>query len=112
MLSELGYVVHTPAEVFGTREAAAGASDTVWLRRLARTGWLVISRDAKIMQRPDELAAYRAAALHLFLLPGEALAADLRRLTADNLAAICTRGAERTPAVWKITTSGVRRLTR
>lgn len=42
---DLGYVVHTPAELFGTREAAMGASDELWLEKVAKIGWAVLNRD-------------------------------------------------------------------
>lgn len=44
LLVDLGYVVHTPAEVFGTREAALGASDERWLEKVAKSGW---AKDSK-----------------------------------------------------------------
>jgi hypothetical protein len=70
LLTVLGYKCHTPPEVFGTRAESLGADDTEWLGKIARTGWVVLNRDAKIMERPDELAAYRAARVHMFYLPG------------------------------------------
>lgn len=65
LLVDLGYAVHTPAELFGTREAAMGASDEVWLEKVAKTGWAVLNRDTKIMRRSEELAAYRRVAYQL-----------------------------------------------
>jgi hypothetical protein len=56
-LGNLGYAVHTPGELFGSREAAHGPPDTEWLGRVAGTGWAVIGRDAKIAERPHELTA-------------------------------------------------------
>jgi len=53
-----------------------------------------LNRDAKIMERPDELAAYRAAKLHMFYLPGEATRDQLKQLIEDNLGGIVTRAAE------------------
>src|SRR5262245_38571951 len=85
VLSGLGYSCHTPAEVFGTRLAAEGADDTEWLRRVTGSGWVVLNRDAQIMQRPDELAAYRAAKVHMFYLPGEATRDQLRHLVERHL---------------------------
>jgi PIN like domain len=68
LLVDLGYVVHTPAELFGTREAALGASDELWLEKVAKTGWAVLNRDTNIMRRRDELAAYRRAGVHMLAL--------------------------------------------
>lgn len=79
---DLGYAVHTPAELFGGRKAALGATDEVWLARVARSGWAVLNRDTKIMRRSDELSAYRRAGVHMFYLPGEARVAELVELVA------------------------------
>ena len=62
--------MHTPAELYGSREAAEGIRDETWLADVGPRRWVAISRDTKIMQRPAELAAYRAAKLHLMLFPG------------------------------------------
>ena len=67
----LGYTVHTPPELYGSREAALGAVTRTGLPRVGRRGWTVLGRDLKIYERPAELAAYRAR-LQVFLLPGEA----------------------------------------
>jgi SWI2/SNF2 ATPase len=40
-LEQLGYIVHTPARLYGSREAAAGAPDTDWLPRVGRKGWAI-----------------------------------------------------------------------
>jgi hypothetical protein len=109
-LISLGYVCHTPPEVFGTRAESLGAADTEWLARIAGTGWVVVNRDAKIMERPDELAAYRAAKVHMFYLPGEATRDQLLHLVETNLADIITLSADRTPDVWKISRHGVERF--
>ncbi|HEX3786837.1 MAG TPA: hypothetical protein VHW44_03175 [Pseudonocardiaceae bacterium] len=107
LLTNLGYQVRTPAEVFGTRAAALGALDEDWLAKVAHTGWVVLNRDAKIMERPNELAAYRAAKIHMFYLPGEATSATLHRLLEQYLRDIITCATGRRPQVWRITPAGV-----
>jgi hypothetical protein len=97
--------------VFGTRAESLGAEDTSWLAKIARSGWTVLNRDAKIMERPDELTAYRAAKVHMFYLPGTATRDHLRRLVADNLRDVITFANNRTPDVWRITDHGVERFT-
>jgi PIN domain-containing protein len=109
-LADLGYRVHTPGELYGTRDEACGAADTDWLRRVTGTGWVVITRDQKITQRPHELAAYRDTGLHMFLLPGEATAQDLQDILACHLGQICVLAGQRKPAIWKATRSAVRPL--
>jgi hypothetical protein len=110
LLVELGYGCHTPPEIFGSRAESLGAPDTEWLRRIARTGWVVLNRDAKIMERPHELEAYRAAKVHMFYLPGEATRDQLKQLVESHLRDIVTYAADRTPEVWKITSHGISRL--
>lgn len=105
-LTRLGYVVHTPAELYGTRDAASGARDEDWLSRVGPRGWTVIGRDAKIYERPAELDAYRRARIHIFLLPGQALVAELVHLIEVNLADICTLASSSQPGTWRLTIKG------
>jgi hypothetical protein len=72
LLAGLGYILHSPAELYGSREAALGARDEDWLARVGLRQWTVLGRDLKIYERPSELAAYRASRLQVFLLPGQA----------------------------------------
>ncbi len=109
-LVDLGYKCHTPPEVFGTRADSEGAPDEVWLAKIARTGWVVLNRDAKIMQRPDELHAYRAARVHMFYLPGEATRDHLTWLVATHLHDVIVYATEKVPDVWTIRENGVNRL--
>jgi PIN like domain len=105
-LEELGYTAHTPAELYGSREAALGAEDTDWLPRVGRHRWTVPGRDAKIYERPAELEAYRRARVHVFLLPGQALVVELVHLVEVSLAAICAIAPSRTPGTWRLTNAG------
>jgi PIN like domain len=102
-LAELGYQVHTPAELYSSREAALDAD---WLPAVGSNRWTIIGRDAKTRERPAELAAYQRARVHVFLLPGEALAAELLRLVEVNLTAICTIVATSPPGTWRLTRTG------
>lgn len=110
LLVLLGYQCHTPPEVFGTRAESLGAPDTEWLKKVARSGWVVLNRDAKIMERIDELAAYRAAKVHMFYLPGTATRGQLQELVETNLSDIVTFATSRNPDVWRITNRGVERF--
>jgi hypothetical protein len=110
LLVGLGYRCHTPPEVFGTRSDSLGAADVEWLGRISQSGWIVLNRDAKIMERPHELAAYRAAKVHIFYLPGEATRDHLKRLVEVNLHDIIVFANERIPNVWRITDHGVERF--
>jgi hypothetical protein len=96
--------------VFGSRDASLGIEDTEWLAKIRNTGWIVLNRDAKIMERPDELAAYRAAKVHMFYLPGEATRDNLKQLVEEHLRDILTYAADRTPEVWRITARSIERF--
>lgn len=105
-LEQLGYIVHTPARLYGSREAAAGAPDTDWLPRVGRKGWAIIGRDAKIYERPAELDAYLRARVQVFLLPGEARVAQMIHLIEVSLAGICAITVLRQPGTWRLTETG------
>lgn len=105
-LRVLGYAVHTPQELYGSRAVSSGTRDEDWLARVSPHGWTVIGRDAKIMERPNELAAYRAARLHMFLLPGQATTVRLVHLVEVNLSDMCMYASGRTPNVWRLTDTG------
>jgi len=106
LLTGLGYVLHTPAELYGSREAALGARDEDWLARVGQHRWTVLGRDLKIYERPAELAAYQASRLQVFLLPGEARAIELVELVEVNLAQICAIASTRQPGTWRLTRRG------
>ena len=97
LLTGLGYILHTPAALYGSREAALGARDEDWLARVGRHQWTVLGRDLKIYERPSELAAYQASKLQVFLLPGQATATELVELVEVNLAQICAIASTRQP---------------
>ena len=107
MLRGLGYLIHTPAELYGSREAALGAGDDDWLGRVSPHGWACLTRDLKIYERPHELEAYRRAQVHVFLLPGEARSSTLTELISRCLPEICTVAVSRSPQSWKLTKSGL-----
>jgi hypothetical protein len=70
----------------------------------------VIGRDAKIAERPHELAAYRSANVHMFLLPGEATRQTLLDLLAASLKDICIAWARSRAGIWRIRPSGLHPL--
>jgi len=106
LLIGLGYKAHKPAELFGTNEAANGATDEDWLKRVAPTGWTVIGRDLKIYERPSEVAAYKKARIQVFLLPGQATSAELVSLIEINLRDMCTITTQRHVGTWRLTVTG------
>lgn len=54
-----------------------------------------------------ELAAYLAAGVHVFLLPGQAKVAHLVELIEVNLTDMCTHTSSRNPGTWRLTMSGL-----
>lgn len=109
-IADLGYAVHTPAEVYGSAALAARVADEVWLADVGRRGWAVLGRDTKIFERPLETEAYRRARIHMFLFPGEATRAELVDLLNANLAAICTACTLRAPAAYLVRRGALRLL--
>ncbi|MCT1354160.1 hypothetical protein [Gordonia hongkongensis] len=101
-IEDLGYIVHTPAAVYGTRAAAEGTPDERWLRDVGRNGWAAIGRDTTILVTPSELQAYKRARIHLFLFHGHATRQQLIDALHANLRDICTHCMSGTPSVWRV----------
>ncbi len=97
-----GYTVHTPPELYGGRVLAEGTSDDIWLRDVGARGWAAIARDTTILKTPNELAAYKAARIHLFLFHGNAKRAELVATVAATLREICTHCMSDAPSVWRV----------
>lgn len=91
---------------------AHDAPDTKWIAEVGERGRVVVTRDQNIRRRPNELAAVRAAALHLFALTSG-------NLSAAEPAAVITRAwpamqravvNTRPPALWSVNRAGGVRL--
>ncbi len=98
----LGYTVHTPARVFGSRHAAEGTPDEVWMARCGENRWAALARDTKIMQRPDEVAAFRAARIHMFYYPGNATRDELVAAAEATLVDVCTYAVQAGGGAWRV----------
>jgi hypothetical protein len=101
-LRDLGYTVHTPPEPYGARGAAEGTPDGTRLADVSGYRWTVISRDTSIVWRPAELAAYKAAKLHMVLYPGQATAEMLVQALHATLRDVCTASGRSAPGVWRV----------
>lgn len=109
-LTNLGYVVHTPADLYRSRELAQGAREEDCLAKLTGRDWAAISKDEHILRRPTELAAYKAARIHMFLLPNNVRRDDLIALLRQNLREVCARAVEKHPGVWRVGRLGLVKL--
>ncbi len=107
-LRELGYTVHTLAELFGSKDDANAQPDTAWLALVRRTGWVVLARDAGILRRPEELAALCAARVHFFLFEGQLTREGMVSRLDDHLSTIISIATSREPQVTWIGKSSVR----
>jgi hypothetical protein len=108
-LVDLGYIVHTPGELFGSWNEARGTEDEDWLPLIGRHRWAVIGTDLKIFERPQELSAYRSAKINAFLLPGQSKVTERIALIDACLAEMCAKCAARQVDVWKMTNHGLER---
>ncbi|MEV7005858.1 hypothetical protein [Streptosporangium sp. NPDC051022] len=107
LLARLGYLVHTPAELFGSRDEALGVPDERWLPLVGQRGWLVIACDIRIFERPHEYAAYLKAKVAVFLLPGESKIEERKELIIRNLSAMCSESSQLRSGVWRLTSHGL-----
>lgn len=109
-LVDLGYTVHTPAEQYGSREAAQGAPrDGDWLAKIGARDWAVVGMGEYILLHPAKLEAYKAAKIYLFLLSNYVKRRELIRLLHAKLREICANATAGTPGVWLLTRSGLER---
>lgn len=83
--------------------------DPQWLAAVGRRGWIVLTRDQRIRTRPNELAAVRAARLHVFALTsGNLSAAATAEVVLAAWPALQRAVAEHEPPMlWSITRGGV-----
>ncbi|MPZ69906.1 MAG: hypothetical protein GEU71_10295 [Actinobacteria bacterium] len=66
-LRDLGFVVHTLADVYGERRAQEIA-DREWIERAGQETWVVLTKDDRIRYRRVERDAFVAANLRVFCL--------------------------------------------
>ena len=89
--------------------------DPEWLTHVGRHGWIVLTRDQRIRNRPNELRAAREARLHVFALTsGNLSAADTAEIVIAAWPAIQRAVASTQPPMfWSITRGGaLKRLKR
>jgi predicted nuclease of predicted toxin-antitoxin system len=82
--------------------------DEQWLAAIAAKGWVVVTRDQRIRNRANELAAVRRAALHLFAMTsGNLAAAETARIVIAAGPRIQAAVRETAPPMmWSITRAG------
>ena len=82
--------------------------DEAWIPQVGQCGWWVLTRDQRIRHRPNELAAVRAASLHMFVLTsGNLSSAETAELVCRAWPKMRAAAAEtRPPAIWSVTRAG------
>ena len=87
---------------------ARDAADADWIVEVGRQHWVVVTRDQRIRHRPNELAAVRAANLHLFALTsGNLSAAQTAEVLLRAWPALQRAVASRPPpGIWSVTRGG------
>lgn len=87
---------------------ADDVADVDWIAEVGRRGYTVLTRDQAIRRRPNELAAVRAARIHLFALTsGNLSAADAAALCLAAWPAIQRAVRQHAvPALFSITRGG------
>lgn len=63
---------------------------------------MAIGRDTKILERPDELAAFMQAKIHIFYYPGTATRAELLEAAAATLVEVCTLASSAGGGAWRV----------
>lgn len=106
LLSGLGFAVHSPAELYGSRDKALGADDDDWLPRVGERGWCVLATDLRIFEHPHEYEAYLKAGVPVFLMPGESKIDERKALISACLSAMCSVASQRGAGVWRLTPGG------
>ncbi|WFE63917.1 hypothetical protein [Micromonospora sp. WMMD714] len=99
-IADLGYLVHSPASIFGRERLEQGLRDEDWLPVIGAHGWVVFGRDQNILKREVELRALLDAKVHMFLFPGDVPRQGIIELVQANLGEICTLASARRPSVY------------
>ncbi|MEO3786600.1 hypothetical protein ABGB12_25015 [Actinocorallia sp. B10E7] len=107
-MTDLGYRVHTPGELYESWSEARGQRDEDWLPLVGTRGWSVIGSDLKIFERPAELLAYRQAKVSVFLLPGQSRVDQRLALLETCLADMCVACIRKEVGVWRLTLHGIK----
>ncbi|MEV6029567.1 hypothetical protein AB0L65_00370 [Nonomuraea sp. NPDC052116] len=111
LLTGLGYRVHSPAELYGSRDQALGADDDDWLPKVGRQGWVVLATDFRIFERPHEYEAYLKAGVPVFLMPAESKIEERVELIKACLPSMCSAASQREAGVWRLTVHGAETYT-
>jgi hypothetical protein len=77
-LRQAGYVVHTLASVYGEKQAQR-VTDTVWIERAGREGWIVLTADDAIRRNELERAAVQSNSVQLFCITSAKLTGTEQR---------------------------------
>jgi len=101
--------LRTHIEVYGERDQ--DVPDVEWLELCGRSGWAVLTKDARIRRRRAEVAVIRRHGVKAFVLAaGNMRAVDQARRFDDNRAAIEAACADRGPFVYAVRAGGLERI--
>jgi len=83
-LTEAGAVIKRHRDVFADDE-----DDSVWLSKVGRSGWFVVTRDARIRYNPLEIQALKAAKVGAFVfVPKNLTGIEIAKIIKQALPAI------------------------
>ena len=98
-IRDLGYVVHTMAEVYpgGLDEKV---SDITWIQDADTAGWIALTKDERITRYPHEQAALTGSRLRVFAIGNQHLTGpDMAAYYVTNIHRIVQRARKRGPFV-------------
>jgi len=108
-LREAGWSLRTHIEVYGARDQEV--EDVEWLELCGSEGWVVLTVDARIRYRPNEVSAIRRHRVKAFALAsGNLRARDQASrflVNGDRVRAACT---DLGPFVYAVYANGIERI--
>ena len=108
-LRTAGWNLRTHIEVYGERDQEV--PDVEWLELCGRSGWAVLTKDARIRRRRAEVTAIRRHSVKAFVLAGGNLRAiDQARRFDANRASIEAACVDRGPFVYAVRASAIVRI--
>lgn len=100
-LRRFGLTVHTMADVYP--DDGQDIDDTTWIRDAGQNGWIVLTQDQKIRERPSEIGAVMDHGAKVFCLHTQNLKAPAKTLYyGRHLLPILRRARRQGACFWRI----------